>query len=214
MDKIKLFIFTLIVAVAFTAFSVAYASDAITIDSVVFGEYVDEYGAVDKSLVSVKVGYTAVTVHEQMSLLLTSEDITEISDTTKSKIIYMTQENAPEDGFFEFVIEKSKIESATGLADINGCTLFIKIGGKSISDMVTDTITYTDPYMSKVIPGDVDGDMEVTNLDGTYLLRYLADWQQDNIQPEAMDVDDDGEITNLDGTFLLRYLAGWDIELK
>ena len=71
-----------------------------------------------------------------------------------------------------------------------------------------------DPEISNVIPGDVDGDGEVTNLDGTYLLRYLADWKYDNLQLEAMDVDADGEITNLDGTFLLRYLAGWDIELK
>ena len=68
--------------------------------------------------------------------------------------------------------------------------------------MATKTITYNDPYVSSVIPGDVDGDLEITNLDGTYLLRFLAGWTLNNVQQEAMDVDDDGEITNLDGTFL------------
>ena len=42
----------------------------------------------------------------------------------------MTQEITPVDGLFNFAIEKSKIQNATGLAEIDGCTLYVKIGGK------------------------------------------------------------------------------------
>lgn len=213
MSKIGLKFITVFIISIFALSTCVFAEDAITIDSVTFYEYVDEYGMEDESLVSVKVGFTSVST-EQISLLLTSENITEISDETKSKVIFMDQTLNSNDGVYEFAIEKSRISSATGLTDINGCTLYIKLGGKNVADMATKTITYNDPYISNVTPGDVDGDLEITNLDGTYLLRYLAGWELDNVQLEAMDVDDDGEITNIDGTFLLRYLAGWDIELK
>ena len=213
MSKIGLKFITVFIISIFALSTCVFAEDAITIDSVTFYEYVDEYGMEDESLVSVKVGFTSVST-EQISLLLTSENITEISDETKSKVIFMDQTLNSNDGVYEFAIEKSRISSATGLTDINGCTLYIKLGGKNVADMATKTITYNDPYISNVTPGDVDGDLEITNLDGTYLLRYLAGWELDNVQLEAMDVDNDGEITNIDGTFLLRYLAGWDIELK
>jgi len=213
--KLKFLLTTTLFIALFLSFTtVTYATDAITIDSVIFEEYVDEYGAIDESLVTVKVAFTAVSSPEQISLLLTSENISEISDTTKNKIIYMTQDVTPDDGIFEFAIEKTKVQTATGLTDINGCALFVKLGGKEIADMATTSVTYYDPAVSNVVPGDVDGDSEITNLDGTFLLRYLAGWELSDVQFEAMDVDDDGEITNIDGTFLLRYLAGWDIELK
>lgn len=215
MKTLKSFVIAILIASIMMSFSVVgFAADAITIDSITFHEYVDEYGDTDASLVTVKVAFTMVSASEQVSLLLTSENISEISAETKSKIVYMSQEFTPEDGVYEFAIEKAKLASATGLEDVNGCTLYVKMGAQVVSEMATTTVTYNDPYTSKVIPGDVDGDGFVTNLDGTHLLRYLAGGDPVGDNTEAMDVDDDGEITNLDGTFLLRYLAGWDIELK
>lgn len=63
------------------------------------------------------------------------------------------------------------------------------------------------------IPGDIDGDGEVNNKDATYLLRYLAGWNIEGINEEALDTTGDGRITNKDGTRLLRYLADWDVEI-
>lgn len=63
------------------------------------------------------------------------------------------------------------------------------------------------------IPGDIDGDGEVNNKDATYLLRYLAGWNIEGINEEALDTTGDGRITNKDGTRLLRYLANWDVEI-
>lgn len=213
MKKIGLRFIAVFAVLVFAVATCVFAQDAITVDSVSFFEYVDEYGMTDESLVGVKVSFTSVFSNE-ITVLLTSENITEISAATKDKIIYMNQITTPEDGVYEFTVEKSRIASATGLEDIDGCPMFIKLGGTNLSQMATKSITFTDPYVSDIVPGDVDGDGEVTNLDGTYLLRYLAGWELEDIHTEAMDVDGDGEVTNLDGTYLLRYLAGWDIILK
>ncbi|MBQ7901245.1 MAG: Ig-like domain-containing protein, partial [Clostridia bacterium] len=68
--------------------------------------------------------------------------------------------------------------------------------------------------ISSYTPGDVSGDGVVNNRDVTYLLRYLAGWDIEDIVEAAMDTDGSGTVNNRDVTNLLRYLAGWDIELK
>lgn len=68
------------------------------------------------------------------------------------------------------------------------------------------------------IPGDVDGDGEVTPRDATILRRYLAGgWgiSIDDFNALAADVDGDGEVTPKDATLIRRYLAGgWNVVLK
>lgn len=63
-------------------------------------------------------------------------------------------------------------------------------------------------------PGDINGDGKVNNKDATYILRYLANWEQEAVITQALDVDGSGKINNKDATILLRYLAGWDVELN
>ncbi len=63
-------------------------------------------------------------------------------------------------------------------------------------------------------PGDIDGSGTVNDRDATYLLRYLAGWEQTGIIENALDVDGSGTVNDRDATTLLRYLAGWDIELQ
>ena len=64
------------------------------------------------------------------------------------------------------------------------------------------------------IPGDINGDEIVDNKDGTYILRYLANWTMPDIVEEAVDVNGDGFEDNKDATVLLRYLAGWNVTLQ
>lgn len=61
--------------------------------------------------------------------------------------------------------------------------------------------------------GDINGDEKLNSKDATYLLRYLAGW--DNIRwfEQSMDVNGDNSINENDATHLLRYLAGWDVTL-
>ncbi len=67
--------------------------------------------------------------------------------------------------------------------------------------------------ISKHIPGDIDGDGEITEWDGTLLLRYLAGWDISEIDSSALDISGDGAINEWDGTLFRRYLAGWDVEI-
>ena len=62
--------------------------------------------------------------------------------------------------------------------------------------------------------GDLDGDEEITDWDGVLLARYLAGWNVDISNVDALDIDGDGEITDWDGVLLDRYLAGWDIKIS
>ena len=63
------------------------------------------------------------------------------------------------------------------------------------------------------IPGDLDGDGEITDWDGVLLARHLAGWTVEIADLAAADVDGDGEVTDWDGVVLDRYLAGWNITI-
>ena len=62
--------------------------------------------------------------------------------------------------------------------------------------------------------GDADGDGKVTDRDATHFLRYLAGWQEEDVNEAAFDIDKSGTVNEKDAVILLRYLAGWNIELK
>lgn len=60
---------------------------------------------------------------------------------------------------------------------------------------------------AEIIPGDADGDGEVTILDVTYIQRMLAEFPVDiEISEQAADVDGNGEIDIADVTFIQRWL--------
>lgn len=63
------------------------------------------------------------------------------------------------------------------------------------------------------IPGDLDGDGEITDWDGVLLARHLAGWTVEIVDLAAADVDGDGEVTDWDGVVLDRYLAGWNVTI-
>ena len=67
--------------------------------------------------------------------------------------------------------------------------------------------------VASYIPGDINGDEKINNKDATFLLRYLAGWNIDGINTDALDTDGSGTVNNKDATILLRYLAGWTVTL-
>ena len=81
-------------------------------------------------------------------------------------------------------------------------------GGTETFQGGTATVTVAD-----VLLGDVDGDGEVTDWDVILLNRYLAGWDNIDIDLLAADVDNDGEVTDWDCILLDRYLMGWDVQL-
>lgn len=190
------------------------AAETISIDSVSFQEYIDEFGMPDDTLVTVKVTFTIPTTTEQTSILLASENISEISDTTKPKIIYMSQDFTPDDNIYEFTVEKSKIKSATGLSEIDGCTLYVKLGGKEVSEMATTTVQYYDPTTS-VVYGDVTGEGDVDIGDAIKILRYDAKLETLTSQElVAGEVTGDDTVDIGDAIKILRYDAKLETTLK
>ncbi len=63
---------------------------------------------------------------------------------------------------------------------------------------------------SSRLPGDVNSDGKVDMKDSTVLRRYLAEWEDVDIDEANADVNGDGEVTLIDSTILRRYLAKWD----
>lgn len=62
------------------------------------------------------------------------------------------------------------------------------------------------------IPGDANGDGEVTNKDAARILQYVARWDVE-IDMLAADANGDGEVTNKDAARILQYVAHWGVEL-
>lgn len=63
-----------------------------------------------------------------------------------------------------------------------------------------------------VMPGDINGDGKVNNIDRALLTRYLAGWEfpEGLLDLEAADLNGDGKVNNVDRAILARSLAGWE----
>lgn len=73
----------------------------------------------------------------------------------------------------------------------------------------------TEGSTDSLIPGDVNGDGRITQMDVTRLRKYLAGGWDVTIDTVVADVTGDGRITQMDVTRLRKYLAGgWDVELE
>ena len=62
------------------------------------------------------------------------------------------------------------------------------------------------------IPGDMNGDGQVTNKDVTRIMRYIK-YRDVEIVEAALDVNGDGKINNKDVTRLMRYVKYGDVEI-
>lgn len=85
--------------------------------------------------------------------------------------------------------------------------------GTNNDDLLSATWRYGYDGGELFIPGDLDGDGEITDWDGVLLARYLAGWTVEIADLAAADVDGDGEVTDWDGVVLDRYLAGWNVTI-
>ena len=63
-----------------------------------------------------------------------------------------------------------------------------------------------------VLYGDADGDGEITGVDASRVMQFIAGWDV-TIDETAADVDGDGEITGIDASRIMQFIAGWDVTL-
>ena len=217
MKKIMYKLIALTVIAVLAMSTCVFASDAITIDSVVLSQWTDASGEVVEGLVKATVAFTAVDTADEITILVTSEDISELNEDTASKVVYIDQRVKPASGEYVFPIEAARIAAATGLTDIEGCTLYVKMGGTNVDEMASDTFTYNTPAEDTVTPGDIFEDGRINARDSTMLKRYVAGWDFSTVTGvnlDAMDVNADDRVNGRDSTVLSRYLAGWDVTLQ
>ena len=91
-----------------------------------------------------------------------------------------------------------------------------KITIESDNECLTNTtIHFVEEVPDAYLPGDINGDGEVTTKDVTTLRRYIAGGYGVTVIDQVLDVNRDNTITTKDVTTLRRFIAGgYGIELK
>lgn len=194
--------------------SIAFAAETIIIDKVTIKEYEDEFGATDDELLTFVVDFTITNASDQITVLLTSENISLLSSETASKVIYIDQAVTPSETTYTFTVEKSRIQSATGLDNIDGCTLYLKMGASGVSEAASTTVEYSEPT-ADVMYGDVTDDGIIDIADAIKILRYDAGYDElTSEQLLAAELTNDGIVDIADAIKILRYDAGYDSTIK
>ena len=203
----------LIVAALAAMPTVAFADEGISIATVEFAQF--ENGE-DTDLVSTAVQYTAPEGTDEVTLLLASEVITDSEDPSQvDKIIHIDQLPAESAATLEFPISKQAIQDATGLADVNGCTLYMMMGGTDISEATVFPVVFADPYAEEQeevrdnrLIGDLDGNLVRNAKDVTILRRAIASGVLNEGDLYISDLDRNGLRVAKDVTILRRFVAG------
>lgn len=208
MSNIKKFLFIMFAVLVFSALALvsSSANSDIVIGDVEFTPYVDADGEVDSTLVTVTVDITLPGTAEQISILLADKKITEISDSTKSSVIYIDQAVSPDNGTYSFTVEKSRVQ---------GKTLYLKNGAMSVDTAAEKQVTYSlSDGLETYSLGDITGDGYIDMADAIKILRADAALiELDDAQTEAGDVNGDGIVDMVDAILVLRYDAGLDDEI-
>lgn len=205
----KAFASMLLIIALFCSMSFTCYAANISITDVSFEKYTDQYGNENDANIFMKVVFTAPAETTQISVCVLGENIDDITVAQENnKLIYMNQQSTPSDGVLWIPLSKAAISTATGEADINGVTVYIRLGGKTVSDMVTKEVKVSLPK-EDVLRGDVTGDGQVNSTDATQILRYNARLRTfTETQIAAGDVTGDGEIDIFDAVWVLKYAAG------
>ena len=89
-------------------------------------------------------------------------------------------------------------------------TITAKAGDKSATCVVTVKAA---PEVVEGMPGDVDGDEELTVVDALLICRKIAGHDVE-VSLDIADVDDDGELTVVDALLICRKIAGHNVDLQ
>ncbi|MCR5694017.1 MAG: bacterial Ig-like domain-containing protein [Clostridia bacterium] len=160
---------------------------------VVFNEDIFELvGVSDLELLS---GYTTPSPEMNSPYTLRwSDPLAAENNTVDGKIVklsFLVKENTPL-GTYEISVESIEARNVVG-------------------NQVAFEGTTSEVEIVELILGDADDDGEVTDWDSILFNRYLAYWNDIEININVMDIDGDGEISDWDAIILDRYLANWNI---
>ncbi len=149
---------------------------------------------------------TAVRVYIPITGITLSQKVLEIDE---GKTAQLSATVSPGDTTEDATVTWSSDNEAVATVDQAGTVTAVGGGTANITATAggfSQSCTVT--VIPDFIPGDTDGDGEITDWDGVILDRYLAGWDVE-VVIEAADYDGDGEVTDWDAIELNRYLAGW-----
>ncbi len=78
--------------------------------------------------------------------------------------------------------------------------------GSEVAVEISVSVTAKDSFT----PGDVNMDGRISSVDAVLVLRYLANFKDENANVAAMDYNGAGGVTSLDAVLILRHIAGLD----
>lgn len=169
-----------------------FAANALEIESVELESYTDDAGTVYADYAVMKVNFkkteesTAEAV-SRITFALMSENIKGSLEGNEEKIIFFDEIDYPESGSYTFAVTKGNIRSAveaaredtaeanaatSAAADIEGCTLYLKMGGSGVAKAAAYELKYSSPssenaFVTKTtvttVGNELKFDVKITN---------------------------------------------------
>ncbi len=173
----------------------------IVLGDISFDKYIDANGEENSENGTIIVEFSKLQLEGQLTVMLSTEEITDTSADSLSKIIYINQIDVPESNVLSFPIARTRLVSAMGTDNIDGQNLYLKVNGTGGGDAVMLSVKYTDPY---AVNGDLNGDGSVTVLDALALLKCYLD---EDFENGGMDLNGDGVVSLIDVIRLLKLCA-------
>ncbi len=177
--------------------SVCAAEVEIAVGDVSFDPYVATDGTVQAENGTVTVEFSKLSLAGQLTLLLTTAEITEVSESAAEKIVYVLQTDPPANKILSFPITKAQIAEALGTENIIGARLYLKVNGTDGGDAQLVTVKYND---SDTSDADVNKDGSVTIVDALLALRAFLN----DSTPMLPDINGDGKVSLTDIVRILR----------
>jgi len=169
-----------LVAIMATVFTVsAFAANTVDVTGISITEYVDPTtNEVNDAYVNMTVNYTVGEGTEGMdriTFMLSATTVADELEGNEAKIVYIDERVTP-DGSYSFVAEKARIQTAlekATLAEIEGQTLYFKMGGVGVDEADTETVVYRSPK-ADVVYGDVDYSGSIGPYDALLALQHYV----------------------------------------
>ena len=132
----------------------------------------------------------------------------EIRETENGyKVLWSNSTNVTKDGIMFTIVAKVADNAPDGVYPITATYSDVNTGTENGE---TKPITIVDGSITvkKSIPGDLNGDGEVTNMDIIMLARYLVNLESfDDQQLNVADYNGDGAVNNVDLVLMARYVV-------
>ena len=169
----------------------------IEIANITFDKYIDSDGIEHSDSGIVEVEFSKLNLDGQMTLLLSTKEIKDVSGESLSKVIYINQVDVPAYNVVTFPIDKTKIADAIGSEDINNCEMILKVNGFGGSDAAMLKTVFVES--TKVFP-DLNEDGRITVIDTLLAINLCLNHKYNPIA----DVNSDEKVSLIDVLRILK----------